>query len=48
MTRVSIFTRTGLLLKGVAFAALISAPASAYGATAVTLQDALRLALETN
>jgi len=48
MARVSIFTGTGLLLKGVALAALLSAPACAYGATSVTLQDALRLALDTN
>ena len=44
----SIFTGTGLLLKGAALVALISAPAIANGATAVTLQDALRLALESN
>ena len=44
----SIFARTGLLLKGAALVALISAPAIANGATAVTLQDALRLALESN
>jgi len=48
MARVSIFKRTGPLLKGAILAALLSAPASAYGAAVVTLQDALRLALDTN
>lgn len=48
MARISILTRTRFILKGVVLFALFSAPACAYGATTVTLKEALDMALETN